>query len=1161
MAETLKMESINLNEGMESLETPSDPPFKFTQEDMLKAFRGKDRKKDFFWLDRALDPTYPTTENEESVRTISVNTRPDGMGAEMLFPTIRQDSKGKLVQLSDEEAYNKAMMEDDWLSFDSSEAATAFSKTLSQDISDRRAAHQQKLKEKEEQLKAEEDSASPTPALLPQEVIAKYHSVMDLFMDVGNSENSADNMHQVISWIENEENLFNRERGVYGGLDLGRPHLSKTETDEKGNPIELTLLQQLDILQPRGTASPGIEILKEYLKDKWLEENRSIFEPKGNFLEATWNIAGKLRTFTEESGKAIGDFVLDLPNVAGNVGYSTGELIGNLSELVLNPPGLRPLDNFLTLYYEQVEGLSPEEAKKKAGPEADKMFKYSTYAGEKWKPTTTSGQAISTIGEYGIGVVGGKNAWKFATDKLLKWGKGLDKAQVVTSGANAGTMAVTKKVKEWGREIDKINPTDFKTLEKVAKSTPVATGIGGTVGVAATMSPENRLLPYLEELGMPPEYARMTAEAPDDTTFMKYLKNFYNASIDVAGFENVLPAILAGSRAMYYWSKPYSEEAIKKAQELMNGATGWLDKLRFLYPKKAGDRKPRYGNKEGIEAFRRDSQTELQELIKADKDGTLLKVLDQRGYAVNEKGVIVHKGLVPKEPKVKTQTLDIPDVADEQALIFQSLSEEDKAKLANDLLRNPEEFSEYNSKILNVDRVTTDEDALNYVKRLTSVFDTVFKKGKKTNAQTLEESQRIQREVELWVGPDEYASYLEKFAGMTKNFPALQAAIRTYLWEESKAYIKSSRKIAGLGKNATPEDLVNHYLDTFKYFRAVETDAVVGSNIGRTLQVRNQLLNGSDALKENFMKAGAYFGDSGKKTMLEIANFVSEIDDPAALREFMKRKGPMYHTFEFLKGTMIGGYISGPVTQMAAHLGALNYLTTRKVEQIGEVTLNTIAREWNDRTGRSFLGFKGEGMSLSALNAEAFALNQVAFEMGAGGFFTRSPLASMGRAMRDLKSESLGSKVNLGHELTKTQVGGSGKTIRIFGNIDIAVPRGVNEEVFGDYLETSFMKGDYGTVLKYIMNSVGVAGGIAGRGIIGGDAFWRNIIERMELHKRAMIEAFNRVRQTHTSEGTLKAQKKIVGYKQDFMDEVYNEYMYTILNPSDKLLERVKKEA
>jgi len=1117
MAETLEPTDNYTIKGNQydeagALKMQPDPEFSLTQEHINKSFRGKKRPA---WLERAFDPTTPALKDVGVVHTTSANTRPDGMGGEMLFPTVRQNDEGNLVELSSQEAYNKSVMEDDYLSFESSEAATAYSKMLSSEIGDRRAAHQQKEKEKAEALKAE---ASPTPALLPEEVVVNYHTLLDLFMTVGKSENSAENMHQVISWMQNEENVFNRETGIYGGLDLSSPHQSSFEIDENKKPVALSLLQQLEILQPRGNASPGIEILKEYLKDVWLEENRSIFEPKGNYLESTWSIAGKLKDFGVGTGKSIGDFAVDLHNISGNVGYSTAEFVGNVSELIVNPPGLRPLDNYISFYYEQVEGLSSEEAKLKARGDADEMFKWNTYVGEKLEPVTPSGKVVASIGEYGIGVVGGKHAWKFATDKLLKWGK------------------------------------------VVAQSKPVATGIGGTIGVTATMSPENRLLPHLEELGMPPKYARMTAAAPDDTTFMKYLKNFYNASVDVAGFDNVVPAILAASRGMYYWSRSFSEEAIKKGQEGLNIGSKWLDKARFLYPKTAADRKPRYGNKEGIEALRSDGQQELQELIKADKEGTLLQVLDQRGYAVNEKGVIVNKALVPKKPKADTQTLEIPDVADEQALILNSLSEEDKAKLANDLLKNPKEFSEYHSRILNVDKITTDQDALNYVKRLTSVFDTIYTKGKKTNAQTLEESERLQREVELWVGPEKYGAYLEKFAGMTKNFPALQAAIRTYLWEETKAYIKSAKNLKNLGSKATPEDLVNHYLDSFKYFRAVETDTVVGSNIGRTLQVRNQLVNGSAEVKENVLKAAAYFGDSGKKTILEVANHVSEIDDPAALRAFMERKGPLYHTFEILKGRMIGGYISGPVTQLAAHLGAFTYVGTRKIENVAEVTFNTVAREWHDRTGRTFLGFKGEGITMSSLKAEAFGFSQALYEMMGGGFFTRGPVASAGRAMRDLQSESLGSSVNLGHELTKTQVGGSGKSIRIFGDIDIAVPKGINEEIFGDYLETSFMKGDYGTVIKYMLNSAGVVGGMAGRGILGGDAFWRNFIERMELNKHAMIQAFNKVRQSHINEGTLKSQKKIIGYKPDFMDEVNKEYMYTILNPSDKLLEKVKKE-
>ena len=104
MAETLEMESNPINEGMETLEPTDnytvegnqydetgaleiqpDPPFTFTQEAINKAFRGK---KKLPWLERALYPTTPALENAGVAHTSSVNSRPDGMGAEMLLPTV-----------------------------------------------------------------------------------------------------------------------------------------------------------------------------------------------------------------------------------------------------------------------------------------------------------------------------------------------------------------------------------------------------------------------------------------------------------------------------------------------------------------------------------------------------------------------------------------------------------------------------------------------------------------------------------------------------------------------------------------------------------------------------------------------------------------------------------------------------------------------------------------------------------------------------------------------------------------------------------------------------------------------------------------------------------------------------------------------------------------
>ena len=103
--------------------------------------------KEFPWLKRAYDPSSPTTDNNESVRTESRSvTNADGSTSEVLFPTIRQeeDHHGNinLVQLESEDAFNRAMTEDDYLSFESPEEATQYSTYLSDTIDKNRKASQ-----------------------------------------------------------------------------------------------------------------------------------------------------------------------------------------------------------------------------------------------------------------------------------------------------------------------------------------------------------------------------------------------------------------------------------------------------------------------------------------------------------------------------------------------------------------------------------------------------------------------------------------------------------------------------------------------------------------------------------------------------------------------------------------------------------------------------------------------------------------------------------------------------------------------------------------------------------------------------------------------------------------------------------------------------------
>lgn len=83
------------------------------------------------WLARALDVSTPTTEARESVRTASMDGR--------LFPTIRM-MDGKLTKFeSVKAAHDYAIKAGDFIQFESDDAATAFSKSLSKLIGDKRS--------------------------------------------------------------------------------------------------------------------------------------------------------------------------------------------------------------------------------------------------------------------------------------------------------------------------------------------------------------------------------------------------------------------------------------------------------------------------------------------------------------------------------------------------------------------------------------------------------------------------------------------------------------------------------------------------------------------------------------------------------------------------------------------------------------------------------------------------------------------------------------------------------------------------------------------------------------------------------------------------------------------------------------------------------------
>lgn len=81
------------------------------------------------WLRRAIKPTNPTTRQNETVRTASAELD----GQEILYPTIRLIN-GRAQRLSNDEAFETAVRNRDYIVADSPSQATDISRAISRFI-------------------------------------------------------------------------------------------------------------------------------------------------------------------------------------------------------------------------------------------------------------------------------------------------------------------------------------------------------------------------------------------------------------------------------------------------------------------------------------------------------------------------------------------------------------------------------------------------------------------------------------------------------------------------------------------------------------------------------------------------------------------------------------------------------------------------------------------------------------------------------------------------------------------------------------------------------------------------------------------------------------------------------------------------------------------
>ena len=98
------------------------------------------------WMKRALDPSTPTTEAYESVRTMSSPLNSGEVGGQwIVFPSIRM-MDGRVMQADDEgEARDWAMKKKDFMVFDTKGEAELFSHRLSDMIGQSRNEYAKKV--------------------------------------------------------------------------------------------------------------------------------------------------------------------------------------------------------------------------------------------------------------------------------------------------------------------------------------------------------------------------------------------------------------------------------------------------------------------------------------------------------------------------------------------------------------------------------------------------------------------------------------------------------------------------------------------------------------------------------------------------------------------------------------------------------------------------------------------------------------------------------------------------------------------------------------------------------------------------------------------------------------------------------------------------------
>ena len=1051
--------------------------------------------QDFDWMKMAKDPD--SNEHPTAGKAHTLSSEVDGKFR--LYPSVRHNEKGVPIQYGPTDALRLADENDDFLQFENEADATAWSKNFSEEIG---RSKEPKLEQKPAPPVGPE--TPPTPALLMSEATSKYRDLLDYFTDVAEGAHSEERAVGLINEIENKIGDFDSNGGYFQGLEVGKTYDRAIPTepaftsDAQGNLKEINpylkdnraglketnLLLEFEKRYPDEHSTPGAALIKAYLREKINDINRPLLYkgPIGAIDTAVW--------IGMESSKAVINAIDDLSHVANRIGYDAVQGILSIGGILMSEP-VRQIA--------KIGAASDLEAE----AFAQKVFSLSGWGLEKSRaPNTLTGQITEPFAQVGASIYLGGKMLGWGSQFMQKWMPQVG-ASITSYTTAAEGVALSAGQKLAGRVVSASKDPAMIMAGKEALGSPTF------------ISRENQLSAFLHDMGADDVMTKWLIGSESDSIAMERFKKFANGAFEGYGINSTLPAFGLMFKSLFNLGRPVATEAYKV------GSNFWT-KIEQFFPKASKDRLTEVVDADGKVVSLKDpdaaeaTKLESVQKVKAEAKKQIETLL------TGKEAIKFKKDLAKRGFKMDKNGNMTPIIKVKGNLINKRFKKGEKEKLINSIVSDPASADFHNStqKIFNVNRFSSRDDIKSAINQAAVMIEATTKKTKRTNKQIQKDAQRVNQEITEWVGEENKAAWFKSFGLSTDATPAQAAALRQYLFEESEHFVTSAKKLHDIiesGVDPTNAEFVEYYLDIYKFLGVMETDLKVAGNIARTLQNRRAILAAPEHVLDNIIAGAKDSGLDGRSTLSSIAKSIGKADDPLQLRNQLTRHSSQYHLFEGAKQTAVNGLLSNMMTQASASVGILWWGLQNGVETYTAAGLNAIGKKLNKhvkdvpyigKASNALFG-TGNGMSFTAANAQMFGRTQALLEVFVGrGHFTmdRGAIAAAIRGAKRLDSSSVSRNP---HELAEQFVKPGGGVRMTIGKDEWEIGSGINEKMFIDFFgaDSGIMKSQAGAYMRLLANTAGLVNSAAGRGLVMQDAFYRNIIERGEIHRLSVLRA------------------------------------------------------